>query len=151
VSCLGTDAEFASDDFVKLVQELPNLSMVMEHLAGIGFARPPDPAIHDRVLALARYSNVYVKIPGLGEFCQRAMPVQEPFPFVQPIPPLLDRFYDAFGPSRLMWGSDYPPVAGREGYQNALRLCMAQFESRSAADREAIFGGTALAVFPVRS
>jgi L-fuconolactonase len=151
VSCLGTDAEFASDDFAELVQELPQLTIVMEHLAGIGSARRSDPAAHDGVLALSRFPNLYVKAPGLGEFCQRAMPVQEPFPFVQPIPPLLDRFYDAFGASRLMWGSDFPPVAGREGYQNALRLCLAQFEQRSAADREAIFGGTALAVFPMRA
>ena len=151
VSCLGSDAEFASDDFIGLVQALPQLTIVMEHLAGIGSARPADPAIHDRVLALSRFPNLYVKIPGLGEFCERAMPVREPFPFVQPIPPLLDRFYDAFGPNRLMWGSDFPPVAGREGYQNALRLCLAQFDQRSDADRGAIFGGTALAVFPVHA
>jgi L-fuconolactonase len=151
VSCLGSDADFASDDFRQIVQTLPRLPIVIEHLAGIGFAKPPDPSVHDRVLALSRFPNVYVKIPGLGEFCERAMPVQEPFPFVQPIPPLLGRFYDAFGPQRLMWGSDYPPVAGREGYQNALRLCLAQFEDRSAADREAIFGATALAVFPIRA
>ena len=63
---------------------------------------------------------------------------------------LLDRCYEAFGPSRLMWGSDFPPVAGREGYRNALRLTMAQFENRPASERDAIFGGTALAVFPIR-
>jgi L-fuconolactonase len=101
----------------------------------------------NRVLALARFPNVYVKIPGLGEFCDRAMPVTEPYPFVQPIPHLLGMFYDAFGPSRLMWGSDFPPVAMREGYGNALRLPMEQFADKSEEDRVAIFGGTALEVF----
>ena len=28
--------------------------------------------------------------------------------------------YEAFGPDRMMWGSDYPPSAGREGYRNTL-------------------------------
>ncbi len=149
VSCLGAAAEFAADDFVRLVEALPHLTIVLEHLAGIGFGRPSDPAAHERVLALSRFPNLYVKIPGLGEFCERAMPVQEPFPFVQPIPSLLPRFYNAFGPARLMWGSDFPPVAGREGYRNALRLAMAQFADRAAADRDAIFGATALAVFGV--
>jgi L-fuconolactonase len=122
----------------------------MEHLVGLGFARPPaNPPVHDELLALARFPNLYVKIPGLGEFCQRAMPVREPFMFVEPIPPLLPRFYEAFGARRLMWGSDFPPVAGREGYGNALHLPMAQLEAIPAADREAIFGGTALEVFPV--
>ena len=30
---------------------------------------------------------------------------------------------DAFGVGRMMWGSDFPPAAGREGYGNALRWC----------------------------
>ena len=28
---------------------------------------------------------------------------------------------EAFGPRRIMWGSDYPPVSSREGYLNSLR------------------------------
>jgi L-fuconolactonase len=152
VSCLGPDSAFASPVFQEMVEAVPRLTIVMEHLAGIGTSHPTwTPEVHDRVLALARYPNLYVKVPGLGEFCRRAMPVREPFMFEQPIPALLPRFYDAFGPSRLMWGSDYPPVAGREGYQNALRLAQAQFEDRSADDRAAIFGATALSVFPVRA
>ena len=151
VSCLGTAAEFSANDFVQIAEALPQLTIVLEHLAGIGFGRTSDPAAQDRVLALSRFPNLYVKIPGLGEFCERAMPVQEPFPFVRPIPPLLPRCYEAFGPSRLMWGSDFPPVAGREGYRNALRLSMAQFEDRPGAERDAIFGGTALSVFPIRA
>ena len=51
---------------------------------------------------------------------------------------------------RLMWGSDYPPAAGREGYGNTLRLPMAQLEKRTEEERAAIFGGTALKVFPLR-
>jgi L-fuconolactonase len=78
------------------------------------------------------------------------MPVIHPFPFVRPIPPLLDQFCDAFGPDRLMWGSDYPPVSIREGYANALRLPMQELAGRSDAHRTKIFGETALKVFPIR-
>jgi L-fuconolactonase len=152
VSCLGTAAEFASADFARLVEALPALSIVMEHLAGVGFARTDtERATHEALLGMARYPNLYVKIPGLGEFCERAMPVREPFMFVEPIPPLLTQFCEAFGAARLMWGSDYPPAAGREGYGNALRLPMAQLEKRTEEERAAIFGGTALKVFPLRS
>ena len=82
---------------------------------------------------------------------RRAMPVVAPFPFEVPIPPLFDAVYDAFGPNRIMWGSDFPPVSGREGYANALKLSLERFAGRSEADRAAIFGGTALSVFPVRN
>jgi predicted TIM-barrel fold metal-dependent hydrolase len=68
------------------------------------------------------------------------MPVTEPVPFVRPIPPLIDQLLDAFGPERLMWASDYPPVAMREGYRNALRLVMDEVPEPHRA-----------AVFPVRS
>ena len=152
VSCLGTAAEFASDDFSQLVQALPRLTIVIEHLAGVGFARAAsERATPDALLALARHPNLCVKLPGLGEFCERAMPVREPFMFVEPIPPLLPQFVDAFAADRLMWGSDYPPVAGREGYRNALQLPMAQLEHRSEPERAAIFGTTALRVFPIRA
>jgi L-fuconolactonase len=79
------------------------------------------------------------------------MPVAEPFPFETPIPPLLELAYVAFGPDRMMWGSDFPPVSGREGYANALRFTLDQLAARSEADRARIFGGTALAVFPIRA
>jgi L-fuconolactonase len=55
--------------------------------------------------------------------------------------------YDAFGPHRMMWGSDYPPVAGREGFGNALRYTMGQFMKKSDEDRAWIFGRTAAKVF----
>jgi L-fuconolactonase len=76
--------------------------------------------------------------------------VTEPFPFVQPVPSLLMQVYEAFGPERMMWGSDYPPSSGREGYGSALRLPMEQLAATSEEDRAHIFGGTALRIFPPR-
>jgi L-fuconolactonase len=55
--------------------------------------------------------------------------------------------YEAFGPGRMMWGSDYPPVSGREGYRNALQLTMERLQSKSEGDRRLIFGEVALKVF----
>jgi L-fuconolactonase len=150
VSCMGSAADFAAEAFARLLEELPELTIVIEHLGSLGRAAGEGPNVVERVLALARFPSAYIKIPGLGEFCRRAMPVREPFPFVEPVPPLLAQVYDAFGPDRMMWGSDFPPVSGREGYRNALRWTMEQFAERSEANRERIFGGTALRVFPVR-
>ena len=58
--------------------------------------------------------------------------------------------YQRFGARRLMWGSDYPPVSAREGYQNSLRLTLEQFASSREEDRALIFGGVALTLFPPR-
>jgi L-fuconolactonase len=152
VSCSGSGAEFAADDFAALVQSLPGVTIVIEHLGS--HSRPDmtdaERAARQRAFALSRFPNCSIKVTGLGEFCQRAMPVTEPFPFVRPIPPYLSQVCDAFGPQRMMWGSDYPPVDAREGYGNALRGTMAQFAERGEDDRAAIFGGTARALFPPR-
>lgn len=149
VSCGGTSIKFASADFVQLVQALPDLPIVLEHLGSINTpdGEPPPYEIRRQVLSLARFPNVYIKIHGLGEFCTRTSPVTEPFPFKQPIPPILEMAYQAFGPERMMWGSDYPPVGSREGYGNALRFTMDQPAIKSEEGRRLIFGGVATTLF----
>jgi L-fuconolactonase len=152
VSCGGmTAAEFATDDFARLIAALPQVRIVLEHLGGgVGPVVSPE-ALEERrkVFALARFPNVYLKVHGLGEFCRRALPVREPFPFEAPIPPLLDMALEAFGAERLMWGSDYPLVSAREGYGNALSLVRQQLAGVEEAQRELIFGQVALRLFPL--
>jgi L-fuconolactonase len=155
VSCGGYAADFASEEFAQLVEALPALPIVVEHLASINQPERDESerAIRLSAFSLARFPNVSIKVPGLGEFCRRAMPVTEPDPFAKPEPPLLERALRAFGSHRMMWGSDYPPVSAREGYGNALRLPMDRFAALPGVtddDLERIFGGTALSVFPVR-
>ncbi len=150
ISCGGGNQAFASDEFARLVESVA-VPVVIEHLGSLN--RPDDDqqhALRKRVLGLARFPNAHIKIHGLGEFQPRAMPATGPWPFVQPIVPLLDWTYEAFGASRMMWGSDYPPVSSREGYRNSLRLPMEQLASKSEAERAEVFGGTALRVFPLR-
>jgi predicted TIM-barrel fold metal-dependent hydrolase len=47
-----------------------------------------------------------------------------------------------------MWGSNFPPVAGRgEGYRNALRFPMEHVPFQSPEDQEWMFGKTATTLF----
>ncbi len=150
VSCAGASVDFATETFAGLVAALPEVTIVLEHLGSV--SRPDrddtERALRQQVLTLARFPNCCIKITGLGEFARRALPVTEPFPFAEPIPSLLTQVYEAFGPARMMWGSDYPPVSAREGYGNALRLPMEHLAHLPEQDRALIFGGTALRVFP---
>ena len=149
VSCNGSAAEFASEEFSALVQSLSNLPIVIEHF-GASTNRDREGVLDDvrrKVLTLSRFPNTYMKIHGLGEFAKRAMPVTEPFPFERPIPPRLREIYDAFGADRMMWGSNFPPVSQLEGYRNSLRLPMQEFADISAKERAMIFGGTATRVY----
>ena len=149
----GRSTDFASEAFAQLVEALPDLTVIIEHL---GSSNAPDgePApyeIRRHVFGLSRFPNVCIKVHGLGEFCTRALPVTESFPFEVPIPPLLELAYEAFGPGRMMWGSDYPPVSAREGYHNALRLTLDRLAGKSEEERNLIFGGVATRVFRLRN
>lgn len=145
VSCSGRLEDFASEGFRRLVEELPQLPMVIEHLGGVRPEPELDYALFRKMLSLARYPHIYIKLPGFGEVLPRpARFGRETFGG----PPLAVRLaYEAFGARRMMWGSDYPPSGGREGYANALYHPLKRIEFFTSDDREWIFGQTALAVW----
>jgi L-fuconolactonase len=146
VSVFGSPDGFTSREFEQVLTELPDLPIIIEHLGRIGRDEAPPYPTFRKVLALARYPNSYLKVHGLGEICPRPMPFPQPMRF-ENIPPFMEMAYEAFGASRIMWGSDFPPVAGREGYRNALQWPMEHIPFRSEADKEWIFGRTALSLF----
>jgi L-fuconolactonase len=149
VSCSGTTADFMDPSFVQIITTVPHIPIVLEHAGGAYGSTAPIDDLR-QIYTLAAFQNVYVKIGGLSEFDRRITPVPEPFPFVVPVPPVLELAYSFFGPNRMMWGSDYPPVAGREGYGNSLRYTLGQLKSKSVDDLSWIFGRTASTVFPVQ-
>jgi L-fuconolactonase len=146
VSVLGDSDHFVNRAFRTLVEAHPNARLVIEHLGST--AHPNDDgATRERVFDLAAYPNVSMKIAGLGEFCRPAKRSSGDLPFEDPIPPFLERAYDAFGCDRLLWGSDFPNVCSREGYERALRWPVERFHVVGDAERAAIFGGTAARLF----
>ena len=137
VSSPGSGEDFASPEFAALVEALPDLPIVIEHLAGGNRA----------AFALARFPNVYLKVPGLGEMTSRSADRNAAFPFDRSGGAIFAEALAAFGAQRLMWGSDFPVVCSREGYANALRFCLETFASCDPSERELIFGGVAGRVF----
>jgi len=149
----GRAANFTSPEFAQILEAVPGVPVVIEHLGSTDNPNddPVEDGVFQQIFDLARYPNAYIKIHGLGEFLKRSTFPTVPFPFDRPIRPLLEMAYQAFGPQRMMWGSDYPLVNQREGYKRALQLTMDEFKSKSDEDRAWIFGKTAMKVFPIRS
>jgi L-fuconolactonase len=153
ISCSGRLPQYSEDVFLDVLRAIGDTPLVIEHL-GTGQlanndATSPEERRH-RYSQLAAFPNVAIKFHGLGEFSHRALPPAEPFPFVEPIAPALQLAFEAFGPTRMMWGSDFPLVCAREGYRNALELARHQFAGRSAEVISQLFGGTAARIFPIR-
>jgi L-fuconolactonase len=61
--------------------------------------------------------------------------------------PYLDAAVEAFGPKRLMAGSDWPVCLLATGYAQWFDLLRSYFAGFSEAERAAIFGGTAIEVY----
>ena len=53
---------------------------------------------------------------------------------------------DSFGVDRIMWGSDYPPVSGREGYRNSLKGARENPVFTTPEEIEWVLGKSALKV-----
>lgn len=147
VTCYGKEEEFASDEFCKLIKELPEVTVIIEHLGLPQRGELPPYLTYQKILSLAYYQNIYIKVGGLGEICERPLSFNQPLPF-DPVPPFIKMVYDAFRPSRMMWGSNYPPCSRLEGYGNTLHYLeehLSTFCSEQA--KEYIFGKTALSIF----
>lgn len=146
-SCLGTGEEYASEYFRSLIEELPDLRVIVEHLGYVGRDDEPPYRIYEKILALAQYPNTYMKVPGLGEIMPRPIPAQDPTFDINDVPPVIDMAIEAFGANRLMLGTDYPPCSNREGYANVVRFVREYMLRRSTEEQEAVLGGTAAALF----
>jgi L-fuconolactonase len=87
-----------------IAERHPDLVLIIDH---IGVAQhpvsPPETmswAPFEDLLALARYPNMHVKLCGAPLLSQQTYPYRD-------IWPNLRRMIDAFGPDRILWGSDY--------------------------------------------
>ena len=151
VSVSGNAAQMIAPGFTARIASCPNAAFVLEHLGGI--ARPDfDGSDETRaaVMALARFPHVSHKITGLGQIGKRMALANDP-----PIEPVAaERLLEAvahFGAARLMWGSDFPPVASREGYGHALGWPQRALAHLPDDQSAAIFGGNAARVFKLKA
>jgi predicted TIM-barrel fold metal-dependent hydrolase len=114
---------------------------VIDHLARIDLkAADPLPEFK-RLLALARYAQVWVKVSELSVLSPSGKyPYKDTFPWVR-------RLYDTFGPDRLLWGTGFPGAtraqAGRPSLQEELDLIRKEIPFFTAADRAKVLGRNA--------
>ena len=141
VSVAGRLAEGAGEQVQGIARALPDLTLRIEHLGHPDVTEPPPyPRYTDQVLKLAQYPNVYMKLSGLYANARTAYPYPDALPFVRAA-------YEAFGPKRMMWASDFPPVEEHEGYQKALEFARTEVPFFTDEDKIWLLGGTASQVW----
>ena len=122
---------------VELVGLLPEQPFVLDHLAKPRIKAGEIDSWRRDIRALARHDNVCCKVSGL--VTEADWKGWKPADFV----PYLDVALEAFGPRRLMVGSDWPVCLLAGEYADVATIPREYFARLSADEQDAIWGGTA--------
>ena len=122
---------------VELVGLLPEQPFVLDHLAKPRIKAGEIDSWRRDIRALARHDNVCCKVSGL--VTEADWKGWKPADFV----PYLDVALEAFGPRRLMVGSDWPVCLLAGEYADGATIPREYFARLSADEQDAIWGGTA--------
>lgn len=118
-----------------LAERHPGLTVIIDHMGRQSALRDDEAfADLDEMLALAKLPNVAIKASSLPCY------TNDPYPFPK-LTPYLKRTFDAFGPDRMMWGSDITRLPC--SYRECLDHFAQELPFLSDDDRTRVLGGTA--------
>ena len=128
---------------VKLVREFPKQPFVLDHVAKPGIADGVlEPWARD-IRELARFGNVCCKVSGMVTEARWKQWRAEDFR------PYLDVVFEAFGPERVMIGSDWPVCTVSASYAETIGMVKEYIRQFSDEQQEAILGGNCAAFYGV--
>jgi predicted TIM-barrel fold metal-dependent hydrolase len=132
IAALATDS---LGKFGQIAERHPGLRITIDHLGGRGGTTTLKDAASmthmPELLALAKFPNVAVKATGAPGYSSKGYPFTSMHPF-------LHQIYDAFGPSRMFWGTDITKMPC--SWQQCIEMFTQELPWLSAADLELIMG-----------
>ncbi|HTM50066.1 MAG TPA: amidohydrolase family protein [Bryobacteraceae bacterium] len=128
----------------RMAEQYPEANIVIDHMARIG----ADGEIRDTdvaaLCALAKNRRVHVKVSAFYALGRKRYPYLD-------LAPMIRRLVDAYGPQRLMWGSDSPfQLLAGHTYAGSVSLIRERLDFLQPQDREWILGKTAEGIFFTR-
>jgi predicted TIM-barrel fold metal-dependent hydrolase len=119
----------------------PKTSVVIDHFARIGMKGPVRHSDLDRLCRLADFEHTHVKTSAFYALGAKKAPYTD-------LAPMIRKLRDAYGASRLMWGSDCPfQVQEGHTYANSIALIRDRLDFLTAEDRQWMLRKTAEKVF----
>ncbi len=125
-------------DVSALLEKLPDLTVVIDHMADCPIDQPDE---LEKLIALKRYPHLFVKISHTWSISKQPYPWLDAQQYVK-------RLYDAYGPQRLMWATDWPIVEGHSTYARALSVVRDDMKFLNAEDKQWILSKTIERVWP---
>ncbi len=128
-------------DAQMLIDRFPDLTVVIDHMADCPVDQPNE---LEKLLALARYPKVFVKISHTWSLSKQSYPWLDE-------QQLVHHLYDAFGPQHLMWATDWPIIENSKAeYHQALTVVRDEMKFLNAEDKSWILSKTVEQVWPFR-
>jgi predicted TIM-barrel fold metal-dependent hydrolase len=128
-------------DVGALADRCPDLTVVIDHMADCPVDRPDE---LQKLIALKRHPKLFVKISHGWSLSKQSYP----WPDAQE---QVKRLHQAFGPQRLMWGTDWPVCLPHATYEQTLRLVRDEMKFLNDEDKSWILSKTVERVWPFRT
>ena len=125
-------------DVVPLIEPRPGLTVVIDHMADCPVNQPAE---LEKLIALARYPRVFVKISHTWSLSR------QPYPWLD-AQEHVKRLYHAFGPRRLMWATDWPISEAVTTYTHTLSVVRDEMKFLNDVDKGWILSQTIERVWP---
>ncbi|MEV6940446.1 amidohydrolase family protein [Streptomyces sp. NPDC051172] len=126
---------------IRLAERLPQLPLVLDHAGKPSIARRELPYWERQLRLLARHPQVHCKVSGLATEADRDKWT------VEDIRPVWDVLLSAFGPDRLMFGSDWPVCVLAGGWNRWAATVEELLDDCSGTETQAVLAGTATAFY----
>ncbi len=130
---------------LELVARFPEQRFVIDHMAKPEIKTKNRSAWAVLMQNFAAHSNVYCKLSGLVTEADWHHWKKEDFW------PYLNVVFDAFGPERLMFGSDWPVCLPAGSYQQVLQIIEEYVQDCAAEIKDKIFGGNAAQFYRLKT
>ena len=123
------------------IRSYPDQHFVLEQCGNPDAKQPPAAAWIQQITQLAKNQNLFCKVSGL--FTLSTWKSWKPADFY----PFLDILFDAFGPNRLLYASDWPFILLSGSYVQWKSLLKKYTERMNEEDKENFFGKNAARIY----
>jgi L-fuconolactonase len=120
------------------VARVPEVNIVLDHIAKPSIRTKEKTTWELEIAALSTFENVFCKLSGMVTEADWKNWTKEDFY------PYLDEVLESFGPSRLMYGSDWPVCLVAATYEQQLGVVKDYISSLSPGEQDAILGNNAI-------
>ncbi len=130
-------------NLLSLTDRYPELPVVIDHAAKPDIAAGGRSGWSDDLVEIARSTTANCKLSGLVTEAGDQVSIEA-------IRPYVDVILDAFGPERIMWGSDWPVLKLAAEYDEWVAMTEALLAGANDAARDRIWGGTACEFYSIQ-